>query len=186
MKFDKKTKILCGTTSIIFIIAVTIITIAICQNNGAKIENKSVERENNAAKRSDKSVLREGILISGGNNENGSLSSVELFIPETNQICSLPPMTRSRYLHSQNQFLACGGGGRSSGSSCEEFNTKLGQWSLHPSPLIQSRRRHSSWTLGNGSVILLGGMHSLRENITELVSPGLRSVRALELNESMF
>ena len=174
MKFDKKTKITCGTVSTIIIIGVTITTITI------------LTLKNNKAKRSDKPVEREGILITGGNNKNGFLSSVELFIPEIHQSCSLPPMTRSRNLHSQNQFLACGGGDRSSGSTCEEFNPKLGQWSLRKSPLIQSRRRHSSWTLNNGSVILLGGIHNTKENITELVSPGLQSVRSLQLNESMF
>ena len=175
MKFDKKTKITCGTISTIIIIGVTTITTITIMT-----------LKNNEAKRRDKSVEREGILITGGDSLNGFLSSVELFIPEINHSCSLPPMRRRRKLHSQNQFLACGGGDRSSGSTCEEFNPELGQWSLRTSPLIQSRRRHSSWTLNNGSVILLGGIHISKENITELVSPGLPSVRSLQLNEGMF
>ena len=178
MKFKRETKIKALVSiSIIIIIAVTVSTIA------------TLTLKNNEAKRRNKSEEREGILITGGTNKNGSLSSVELFIPETNQICSLPPMTHSRHLHSQNQFLACGGGGKTSGSSCEEFNPKLGEWSLRTSPLIRSRRGHSSWSLTNGSVILLGGiptgMHDVKENIAELVSPGLQSVRSLLLNESI-
>ena len=175
MEFKKETKIKALVSiSIIIITAVTVSTIAVLKNNEVKRRNKSE---------------REVILITGGTNKNGSLSSVELFIPETNQICLLPPMTHSRHLHSQNQFLACGGGGKTSGSSCEEFNPKLGQWNLRTSPLIRNRRGHSSWSLTNGSVILLGGiptgMHDVKENIAELVSPGLQSVRSLLLNESM-
>lgn len=188
MKFEKKTKIkILGSISLVLIIGVTITIIATVtlKSEEEKI-NKSEEREEREEKiiKSEEREKREAILISGGINKNGPLSAVELFLPKTNQSCSLPPMTRSRSLHSQNQFLACGGGG-TSGSSCEEFNPNLGHWGLRASPLIRNRRRHSSWTLNNGSVLLLGGIQSTKENIAELVSPGLKSVRSALLNENM-
>ena len=115
-----------------------------------------------------------GILISGGwNYEDGwhHLSSVEVYSPALNTSCLLPDMTTGRYFHSQNSFLTCGGDNGVGERSCEVYSPGEG-WSLEPYTLTQSRYDHTSWTLNNGSVLLLGGYY-YNSDTTELVTPGV-------------
>ena len=101
-----------------------------------------------------------GILISGG----GLLSSAEVYLPGLKKSCSLANMTASRFRHSQSNFLACGGFGSDTAMTCELFSLGVG-WRLEPYTLTEERRGHSSWTLNNGSVVLLGGEGTTRSEV---------------------
>ena len=106
-----------------------------------------------------------GILISGG----GLLSSAEVYIPSLQKSCSLPSLRASRYRHTQNNLLACGGFGSDTATTCELYSPGVG-WRPEPYTLAEERRGHSSWTLSNGSVVLLGGEGTTR---TEVLTPGV-------------
>ena len=111
-----------------------------------------------------------GILISGGQGFLGYTASAEVFIPALNKSCSLPSLTNSRHEHSQNNLLACGGQGTTgTETTCEGFTSGVG-WRQEPYILTEERRYHTSWSLSNGSLLLLGGEWS---NTTEVVIPGV-------------
>ena len=115
--------------------------------------------------------MKSGILITGGKKGTSeSLSAVEIFIPDLNRSCSLQPMNHHKYLHSQNGFLSCGG--FETPSLCE-FYTPGGGWAEEHYKLTQERWGHTSWTLNNGSVLLLGGLGQSAQTTTDLVRPGL-------------
>ena len=107
---------------------------------------------------------------------NGSfLSSSELYIPEENTSCSLSEMTLSRAYHTQNNLISCGGqstyslAGAPTSIVCEFYSPLLG-WIQEPFNLKVARSGHTSWTLNNGSVLLMGGNFS--DTTTELVKLG--------------
>ena len=123
-----------------------------------------------------------GILISGGYHAS-ALASAEVFIPALNRSCSLPYMTTTRYGHSQNNLLACGGYG--SRSTCEVFTPGVG-WRPEPYSLEScGRSYHTSWTLNNGSVLLLGGGCWSDENTTVLITPGVGTKPGFSLEFSI-
>ena len=62
--------------------------------------------------------------------------------------------------HSLASLLACGGYG-DDGVNCETFSEDLG-WQLEPFKLTRKRTGHISWSLNNGSVLLMGGLNSDR------------------------
>ena len=120
-----------------------------------------------------------GILITGGENNSGRLSSAEVFIPALNKSCSLSNMTQSRCRHTQNGFLSCGDDQSSGGNKCEVYTPQTGKWSIETYNLTASRFRHTSWSLDNGSVVLLGGWSS---NITtEILIQGVGTSRGFDL-----
>ena len=85
-------------------------------------------------------------------------------------------MNHEKKFHTQNGFLSCGG--FETPSLCEVF-TPGGGWTEEPYQLNQERWGHTSWTLNNGSVLLLGGQSA--QNTTELVMPGLSTRPAFSL-----
>ena len=112
-----------------------------------------------------------GILITGSYYYLSNDTMAEIYVPELQKTCSLSSMTMQRYGHTQNGFLSCGGfDGKSwSDDTCELYVPGVG-WRLEPYNLMEWKFRHTSWTLKNGSVLLLG---SLFDGInTELVTPG--------------
>lgn len=136
-----------------------------------------------------------GILIAGGF-DTWNVLSVEVFVPETGLSCSLPNMTISRSDFTLNGFLACGGDVISSASSgsrnCSLYNPRDQGWTLEAYQLSQWRGSHSSWTLTNGSVLLMGGSGDYLVNetdpwdmvhgiTTELVTAGVGSVPSFNL-----
>ena len=88
----------------------------------------------------------------GGN--SGSvrvLSSVELYLPETEQSCRLQYLPGETSRHSQEGGTVCGG----SWPSCFSLNTTYSSWT-NTSPLDSARPHHCSWN-SPGGIILLGG-----------------------------
>ena len=105
----------------------------------------------------------------------------EIYVPELQKTCSLSSMTMQRYGHTQNGFLSCGGfDGKSwSHETCELYVPGVG-WRLEPYDLMEWKWGHTSWTLKNGSVLLLGS--PLDGINTELVTPGVGTVPGFYLN----
>ena len=112
----------------------------------------------------------------------------EIYVPELQKTCSLSSMTMQRYGHTQNGFLSCGGddwtdvtddGNPWSYDTCELYVPGVG-WRLEPYNLMEWKWTHTSWTLKNGSVLLLGSLFD--RNKTELVTPGVGTVPGFYLN----
>ena len=120
-----------------------------------------------------------GIPITGGFSNDERLSSVELFLPGLNLSCSLPDMTRTREDHTHS-VLSCGGKGYLQGTStsCEAFTAGAG-WRLERYNLTTERWAHTSWALGNGSIVLLGGWSA--HSTTEILTPGVGTRPAFNL-----
>ena len=74
-----------------------------------------------------------------------------------------------RYSHSQNNLMACGG--LPIGETTCEVLIPGGGWRLEPYNLTEERLDHTSWTMNNGSIVLLGGEKSV--NTTEIITPGV-------------
>lgn len=121
-----------------------------------------------------------GILITGGigQYEGPILSSAELYIPDLDRSCSLPDLPVTRDGHTQNSFLTCGGNGTEIETTCEVL-IPGDTWRREPYKLTQKRSWHTSWTLNNGTVILLGGGFS--SDTSENVTPGLGSAPGFSL-----
>ena len=107
----------------------------------------------------------------------------EIYVPDLQKRCSLGNMTMQRYGHTQNGLMSCGGGSREtredSYDTCEVYVPGVG-WRLEPYTLNTRITGHTSWTLQNGSVLLLGSF--LNPYSTELVTPGVGSVPGFNLN----
>ena len=115
----------------------------------------------------------------------------EIYVPELQKSCSLSKMTLQRYRHTANGFLSCGGSfynnsynGEEDWSyeTCEVYVPGLG-WRREPYILNTWKADHTSWTLKNGSVLLLGSYFD--DNETELVTPGVGSVPGFYLNNKI-
>ena len=63
-----------------------------------------------------------------------------------------------------NNLLAC------RRKTCEVYNPGVG-WRQENYTLLEKRSSHTSWSLSNGSVVLLGGGFS--DQTTEVVTPGV-------------
>ena len=94
--------------------------------------------------------------ISMSDDDDG-LKSAELFNPVTKESCSLPQFPESRYKHTLNGNLMCGGGGgHSTHTSCDTWSN--GAWTRTHN-LREKREFHVSWSTSSG-VYLLGGTFS--------------------------
>ena len=101
-------------------------------------------------------------------------------------------MKAPRTSHTQNEFLTCGGAsGTERGLQCEVYNPLTASWSLEPYNLTDKIYNHNSWSLGNGSVLLLGGTgyyldgttewHEKNDK-TEMVTQGVGSTKSFDLH----
>ena len=109
----------------------------------------------------------------------------EIYVPELQKTCSLSNMTMQRYDHTQDGYLSCGGRQMDDGEdlsyeTCELYVPGVG-WRLESYTLNNWKVDHTSWTLKNGSVLLLGCY--LNDDETELVTPGVGSVPGFKLNK---
>ena len=104
-------------------------------------------------------------MLSGG--DNGAASrSVEAIFPNGTKYCTLPDLPGNRRDHTQDGLTACGGYYTGSEDNCLTLTD--GQWTQsHTLSLI--RWQHTSWALGDGRVVLMGGYYG--QNTTEILSP---------------
>ena len=78
-------------------------------------------------------------------------------------------MNQARNRHTQNDFLSCGDD-VNYGNTCEVYTPQTGNWSIETYNLTEVRYGHTSWSLDNGSVVLLGGWYT--GNTTILIQDG--------------
>ena len=79
------------------------------------------------------------------------MTEVEVLFDNGTSWCSLPDLPKGIYGHSQEEFTICGG----SSDSCLTLSD-IGQWEISHQ-LILPRYKHTTWSRGNGELILLGG-----------------------------
>ena len=99
------------------------------------------------------------ILVTGGDPGYEAAHSAEVFLPSISTSCELPGLVVRRYDHTQDGLLACGGLDSEAGYSCEEFSPATGTWARTTHILQQSRYRHVSWSVEEGT-LLMGGDYS--------------------------
>ena len=101
-------------------------------------------------------MFTQAVLITGGWE---ALQSAEIYHPNSESPCVLPDLPDSRYCHSQDGSLMCGGTYDGFAyKSCRRWNNDTGAWDLMTESLTQWRWDHTSWTPTDGSVTyLLGG-----------------------------
>ena len=97
------------------------------------------------------------VLVSGGSNDDSSLTSVELLHTNGSRICSLPDLPSLRRRHSQTGVTACGGVDSPANATCDTLSA-TGSW-IQSHNLAQDRRYHSAWRSPQG-IILIGGRDS--------------------------
>jgi len=113
-----------------------------------------------------------GIMIAGG---YPTVSSVELFLPETGKTCSLEPLPEGREyftldsIDNAGTVIACGGS--TTKTSCIQFSPTStgGNWAPH-STTMEDRWLHTSWVSPAG-LLLIGGGGS--PSTSEFVSGGM-------------
>ena len=110
------------------------------------------------------------ILVSGGDGTGVyQPASVEVLFPNGTSYCTLPDLPVYRYAHTQDGLTACGGDdGAESVTRDNCVTLRDGQWTQSHT-LLQNRIYHTSWALGDGRVVLMGGTYS--PNTTEIISP---------------
>ena len=100
------------------------------------------------------------VLITGGYN-TGKLRSAEIFNPVTKTSCSLPQLPETRFWHSEDGGLVCGGGNSdATRKNCVKWSPVSGTWTRSHT-LREKRLVHVSWTTSSG-VYLIGGQYSGR------------------------
>ena len=115
-------------------------------------------------------------MVSGGYYDRG-LTSVEALFSNGTNYCGLPDLPVTRWYHSQDGLLACGGAGdRNDGDSCVTLSD--GQWT-QTHTLLHIREDHTSWALGDGRVMLMGGHYS--GTLTEIITPESTSTEGFTL-----
>ena len=112
-----------------------------------------------------------GIIITGGINGSGALTSVELLKADGSpSSCSLPPLPEGRRVHSQTGLTACGGYDSDDiKRSCVTLSA--GFWTRSHN-LVNPRGFHTSWESHQGIMLLGGGVEALSggySNTTELL-----------------
>jgi len=130
------------------------VSMAAFEENIASIEEK-FEKLMNLFEATDQNKT-EGILIAGG---TGAENSVEVYIPDTGESCSLPSLPEARVDHTVDTIPHYGPvicGGRDSPTTCLHM-TDSGTWeNLISGPLGAPYTAHTSWSSSAG-LYLMGG-----------------------------
>ena len=106
------------------------------------------------------------------------MTSAEVLFTNGSSICELPPMSQSKYDHTQSGLIACGGGyDNDTMRSCIKFED--GSWTTLTDNLVELRTRQSSWINPDGDILLIGGSGSL--TTTEIVYQDGTSIRSFDL-----
>ena len=101
------------------------------------------------------------ILITGGDGDfnNGGGALAEIYDPQKNSGCRLPPLPNFRFGHTQDESILCGGSYQDNNqSSCLMWESKLGNWEKTHTMLTR-RFNHMSWASPSG-IYLMGGFET--------------------------
>lgn len=120
-----------------------------------------------------KSLFLDAVLITGS--ERSPKNTAELYVPSTNNSCSLPQLPDDRDHHTlESSGLLCGGTIDNFGNSnCLQWSSDTGTWE-HLLTLDDVRHSHVSWIPRPGIGIYLIGGHSempLTPRTTTLIRP---------------
>jgi N-acetylneuraminic acid mutarotase len=126
------------------------------------------------------------MLVAGGGNATGSLTSAELYSPATGKWAVSGSMTTARGSHTatllpNGEVLAAGGVGNGSSpfapsciATAELYNPSTGQWTATGS-MSKPRGNHTATLLNDGSVLIAGGFcnggFTYPDNSAELYNP---------------
>ena len=95
-------------------------------------------------------------------------NTAELFLPSTGTSCALPQLPDSRFAHTADNNIFCGG---KRIISCVKWSPETGTWEELVT-LDVERYKHVSWTPGNGiGTYLIGGDGSLSKKTSTLIKP---------------
>jgi N-acetylneuraminic acid mutarotase len=129
-----------------------------CTTGWAAASAMSVARHYHAA-----ALLPSGkVLVAGGADASGALSSTEVYDPATNSWATAAPMASARSTHTATRLtsgkvLVTGGTtGSSALSSTELYDPATNSWSS-AGLLALSRSNHTATRLNSGKVLVLGG-----------------------------
>ena len=127
-----------------------------------------------------KNISVPALIITGGANDEGVLSSVEVYIPSTNKSCTLKSLPEVRRSHTQDQVTACGGFDKDGLPivTCKTFASRVFA-TTNKSQLMDWRVAHSSWRSPSG-LVLIGGFPG--ESITDVL--GLEKTKTTEIIRS--
>ena len=96
------------------------------------------------------------VLITGGQNTD----TAELFVPSDGTSCTLPSLPQTRYVHTVDNHILCGGSGGE--DSCLQWSPDTGTWE-ELLTLDIARKNHVSWRPASGTgTYLMGGIYSKR------------------------
>jgi hypothetical protein len=118
------------------------------------------------------------VLVAGGQNISGYLTSAELFDPLTGTWTSTGPLNGGRVWHTatllpNGKVLAAAGYRSAYLGSAELFDPATGSWTT-TAPLVTLREYQSATLLPNGKVLIAGGFGSVGPtNSVELFDVGL-------------
>ncbi|WP_420821895.1 kelch repeat-containing protein [Pyxidicoccus caerfyrddinensis] len=121
------------------------------------------------------------VLVAGGSNASGALSSSELYDPATNSWSSAAPMASARSSHtaiplSSGKVLVTGGSNPSGAlASSELYDPATNSWSS-AAPMASARSSHTATSLSSGKVLVVGGSNgSSATSSVELYDPATNS-----------
>ena len=107
-----------------------------------------------------------------GRYPSAAYTSVEVIFANGTRYCSLPDLPKERYRHTQNGLTICGGRRSDNCITLSDDGDGSTQWTQSHT-LIYTRDDHTSWPLGDGTVVLMGGEFS--PNTTEIIATGFSS-----------
>ena len=107
------------------------------------------------------------MLVTGGSTDE---RSVEVLSAAGASLCTLPPLPTTRFEHTQNGLLSCGGSVTT--NNCVKLSVEAGDWVVTHN-LLEPREAHSSWESPAG-LVLIGGLGSANTAsiLTHLVQTG--------------
>ena len=98
--------------------------------------------------------------------------SAEIYHPDRDSPCVITNIPESRWQHTQDDTLMCGGGDGSyttTPRTCRKWNADTGDWDLVTESLTEGRAGHISWRPAEGAVTYIMGGWSRSGTTSEIL-----------------